>query len=314
MIQNILMMLPIADAQIKDLEENYKVFKLWQEADPESALGRIRKDITGIVSIVSDKCIVSGKLIRALPNLEIIAHCGVGYDNIDMKTAKEQGIVVTYTPDVLTDDVADIATGLVLTVLRRMVESDLYVRTGQWAKKGSMPLGRTLAGRTMGIVGMGRIGQAIARRAEVFGMKVIYFGPNKKSEVSYRYYSVLHKMAEECDVLMLACSYSEATHYLIDSKVLKLLGKNGVLINISRGKVVKEQDLIDALESGVIAGAGLDVFENEPNVPSALCRLDNVVLQSHQGSATVETRTIMSQLVVDNLKLYFEKAEVLTPV
>ncbi|MFH1158786.1 MAG: 2-hydroxyacid dehydrogenase [Pseudomonadota bacterium] len=313
MIQNILMMGPLPDAQMKDLEENYKVFRLWQEADPEAALGRIREEVTGMVSLFG-KSVVSSKLIRALPNLEIIAHYGVGYDNIDIQAAREQGVIVTNTPGVLTDDTADIATGLVLAVFRRMVEGDMYVRTGQWAKKGSMPLGRTLGGKTMGIVGMGRIGQAIARRAEVFGMKVVYFGPNKKSGISYHYYNDLNKMAEECDVLMLACSYSEATHHLIDSKVLKSLGKNGVLINISRGKVVKEQALIDALEGGVIAGAGLDVFENEPDVPPALCRLDNVVLQPHQGSATVETRSAMAQLVVDNLKLYFEKAEVLTPV
>ena len=313
MIQNILMMWPISEAQMKYLEENYKVFRLWQEADPEAALGRIRKDINGIVSIAG-KGVVSSKLIRALPNLEIIAHYGVGYDNVDVKTAKEQGVIVTNTPDVLTDDVADLAIGLVLAVFRRMVEDDLYVRTGQWAKKGRTLIGRTLKGKTIGIVGMGRIGQAIARRAEVFGMKVIYFGLNKKPEISYRYYDNLHKMIEECDVLMPICPYSEATHHIIDPKALKALGKNGILINISRGKVVNEQALIDALEGGVIAGAGLDVFENEPDVPLALCRLDNVVLQSHQGSATVETRAAMAQIVVDNLDLYFEKAEVLTPV
>ena len=313
MIQNILMMWPISEVQMKYLEEKYKVFRLWQEADPEAALDRIRKDINGIVSIAG-KGVVSGKLIRALPNLEIIAHSGVGYDNIDIQVAKDQGVIVTNTPDVLTDDVADLAMGLVLAVLRRMVEDDMYVRTGQWAKKKRSLVGRTLTGKTMGIVGMGRIGQAIARRAEVFGMKIIYFGLNKKPEISYRYYNDLHKMVKECDVLMPSCPYSEATHHLIDPKALKVLGKNGILVNISRGKVVNEQALIDALEGGVIAGAGLDVFENEPDVPLALCRLDNVVLQSHQGSATVETRAAMDRLVIDNLDLYFKKAEVLTPV
>ena len=145
-------------------------------------------------------------------------------------------------------------------------------------------------------------------------MRVIYFGPNKKSDIPYTYYNDLHKMAEDCDILTVACSYSEVTHQLIDARVLKLLGKDGVLINIARGRVVNEQDLIEALESGVIAGAGLDVFENEPQVPSRLCRLSNVILQPHQGSATVESREAEAQLVVDNLKSYFTKATALTPV
>lgn len=312
MKQNILMMGPLPAVQMKELDDNYRVFKLWQESDPEARLNEIRKDINGIVSIFGRT--VSGKLIRALPNLEIIAHCAVGYDDIDIQAAKEQGVVVTNTPGVLTDDTADLAIGLVLAVFRRMVEGDIYVRSGQWAKRGDMPLGRSLKGRTMGIVGLGRIGQAIASRAEIFGMKVIYFGPNKKSGISYDYYNNLQKMAEDCDILMLSCLYSQATHHLVNGKILKSLGKNGVLINIARGRVVNERDLIDALEGGVIGGAGLDVFENEPDVPSSFCRLDNVVLQPHQGSATAETRAAMAQLVVDNLRGYFEKAEVLTPV
>lgn len=312
MTQNILMMGPLLPEQTKELEKNYNVFKLWQESDPEAALNRIRADITGMVSVFGRK--VSGKLIRALPNLEIIAHCAVGYDDIDIPAAKERGVIVTNTPGVLTDDTADLAIGLVLAVFRRMVEGDIYVRSGQWAKRGDMPLGRTLKGKTMGIVGMGRIGQAIAKRAEVFGMKVIYFGPRKKQDISYEYYNNLQKLVENCDVLMASCLYSQETHHLINAKVLKSLGKNGILINISRGRVVNERDLVDALEGGVIGGAGLDVFENEPDVPSSFCRLDNVVLQPHQGSGTVETRAAMAQLVVDNLKLYFEKAEVLTPV
>jgi len=312
MTQNILMMGPLPAAQMKELEESYAVLKLWQEPDPEAKLNEIRKDISGMVSVFGQN--VSGKLIRALPNLEIIAHCAVGYDDIDILAAKEQGVVVTNTPGVLTDDTADLAIGLVLGVFRRMVEGDIYVRSGQWAKRGPMPLGRTLKGKTMGIVGMGRIGRAIARRAEVFGMRVIYFGPNKKSDISYAYYHNLQEMAKDCDVLMLSCLYSKATHHLINARILKSLGKNGVLVNIARGKVVHERDLIDALEGGVIGGAGLDVFENEPDVPSSFCHLDNVVLQPHQGSATVETRAAMAQLVVDNLRGYFEKAEVLTPV
>jgi len=293
------------------LEENYKVYRLWEAKDPEALLNEIRNKITGIVSTAWFG--VSGKVIRAMPNLEIISHFGVGYDSVDVKTAKEQGIIVTNTPDVLTDDTADVGIALVLAVFRRVVEGDIYVRSGQWMKKGNLPLGRALRGKTMGIVGIGRIGQAVARRAEAFGMKIIYHGPKKK-DLKYEFFASIEEMAEKCEVLMVTCPYNQFTHHLINAKTLKALGKKGILVNIARGKIVDEKALIDALESGTIGGAGLDVFEHEPDVPSALCRLDNVVLQPHVGSATHETRGAMAQLVVDNLKLYFEKAQVLTPV
>lgn len=238
----------------------------------------------------------------------------MGYDNIDLEAAKERGVVVTHTPDVLTEDTADIGMGLLLATLRRLVEGDIYARSGQWAKKGLMPPGRSLHGKTMGIVGLGRIGQSVARKAEAFGIKVVYFGRSKKEGLSYQWFDDLEAMAKEVDILMLTCPGGKATHHLINAKILKALGKNGFLVNIARGSVVHEQDLIDALESGVIAGAGLDVFENEPHVPSALTHLDNVVLQPHVGSSTVEARDSMAQLVVDNLQGWFDEAKVLTQV
>jgi lactate dehydrogenase-like 2-hydroxyacid dehydrogenase len=308
----ILVLARLPDAQLAQLQEKFILHILSKTEDPEAKLKEIGAGIHGMISAVWAP--VSGKLIRALPNLEIIAHFGVGYDNIDIQTAKDQGVIVTNTPDVLTDDTADIGIGLTLCVLRRLVEGDIYARTGQWAKKGSLPLGRSLRGKTMGIVGLGRIGQAIAHRAEAFGIKVVYHGPRKKKGIDYPHYSDLSNMADISDVLMIACPYGKETHHLIDGKILKSLGKNGFLINIARGKIVDEIALIDALESGVIAGAGLDVFENEPDIPVALCRLDNVVIQPHVGSATHETRTAMAQLVVDNLLAYFEKAETLTPI
>ncbi|HYD18198.1 MAG TPA: 2-hydroxyacid dehydrogenase [Patescibacteria group bacterium] len=311
MAQEVLVMGPIPAAQLETLEKNYRIHRLWQAENPETKLNEVRNNITGVVSTAWSG--VSAKLIRALPNLEIISHFGVGYDNVDVKAAKAQGIVVTNTPDVLTDDTADIGIALLLAVFRRTVEGDIYVRSGQWAKKGALPLGRSLRGRKIGIVGLGRIGEAIARRAEAFGLQVIYHGPRDK-RAPYPYFPDLLSMAEQVDILMVACPYSPATHHLINTAVLKALGREGVLINIARGRIVDEEALIAALESGIIAGAGLDVFENEPDVPSALCRLDNVVLQPHVGSATHETRGAMAQLVVDNLRLYFEKAEVLTPV
>lgn len=311
MAQEVLVMGPIPAAQLEQLEKNYRIHKLWQAENPEAKLNEVRNNITGMVSTAFFG--VTAKIIRALPNLEIISHFGVGYDSVDVKVAKEQGVIVTNTPDVLTDDTADIGIALTLAVFRRTVEGDIYVRSGQWIKKGPMPLGRSLRGKTMGIVGLGRIGQAIAKRAEAFGLNIIYHGPRDK-KAAYPFVASLEEMAAKSDILMVACPYSADTHHLVDARVLKALGRDGVLVNIARGKIVDEKALIDALEAGVIAGAGLDVFEKEPDVPSALCRLDNVVLQPHVGSATHETRGAMAQLVVDNLLLYFEKAEVLTPV
>ncbi len=302
---------PIPAAQLDQLEKNYRIHKLWQSENPEAKLNEVRNNITGMVSTAFFG--VTAKIIRALPNLEIISHFGVGYDSVDVKAAKEQGIIVTNTPDVLTDDTADIGIALTLAVFRRTVEGDIYVRSGQWVKKGPMPLGRSLRGKTMGIIGLGRIGQAIATRARAFGLNIIYHGPRDK-KVSYPFVASLEEMAAKSDILMVACPYTTDTHQLVDARILKALGRDGVLINIARGKIVDEKALVDALEAGVIAGAGLDVFEKEPDVPSALCRLDNVVLQPHVGSATHETRGAMAQLVVDNLLLYFEKAQVLTPV
>jgi len=312
MRQKILMMGPIPAAQMQVLEENYAVTRLWQESDPEKALGGVKDDVTAIVSTAFGK--VSAKLIHALPNLEIISHFGVGYDSIDIAAARQRGIVVTNTPDVLTDDTADMGMALTLAVFRRIVEGDIYVRSGQWAKKGAMPLGRALRGRRMGIVGLGRIGQAVAQRAAAFGVDIAYTGRQKKAGVHWPFYPDVRTLAEACQILMICCAYTPETHHLVDMPVLKALGREGVVVNIARGKIIDEQALIDALQSGLIAGAGLDVFENEPDVPSSLCRLDNVVLQPHQGSATHETRAAMAQLVVDNLRMYFEKAEVLTPV
>ncbi len=312
MRQKILMMGPIPAAQMQELEENYDVTKLWLAPDPEATLAAVRQDITAIVSTAFGK--VSAKLIQALPNLEIISHFGVGYDSIDVAAAQERAVIVTNTPDVLTDDTADIGLALTLAVFRRIVEGDIYVRSGQWAKKGAMPLGRGLRGRTMGIIGMGRIGQAVAARARAFGIQIAYTGRGKKAGVDAAFYPDAVSLAAASDILMICCAYTPDTHQLVNMPVLKALGRDGVVVNIARGKIVDELGLIDALQSGLIAGAGLDVFENEPDVPSALCRLDNVVLLPHLGSATHDTRAAMGRLVLENLRLYFEKAEVLTPV
>ncbi|MDB5492250.1 MAG: Hydroxyacid dehydrogenase [Micavibrio sp.] len=292
------------------LEQHFRVIRLWREQDPEAVLQQERMNIVAVLSIAGVP--VRTHLIEALPNLEIIAQNGVGVDNIDLKFTATRGIAVTNTPDVLTDDTADTALALLLAVARRVCEGDMYVRVGKWAN-GPMPLGTSLAGKTAGVVGLGRIGHAIARRCAAFGMNIAYHGRSKK-DVPYTYYDDVKVMAEASDFLILACAATPQTRDLINYDVLEALGKRGILVNVARGSVVKELDLLAALSNRTIAGAGLDVYQNEPNVPEALISMDNVVLLPHVGSATLETRTKMGQLVVQNLMAHFEGRPLLTPV
>lgn len=312
MNHDILMLGPLPSAQMEELKERYTLHCLWREKEPEKVLEAIRDKIGAIVATAWNQ--VPGKLIRALPNLEIIANFGVGTDNIDLEAARARGVPVTNTPDVLTEDTADFAMALLLAVTRRVVEGDIYARTGRWTKKGMMPLGRSLRGKRLGIVGLGRIGRAVGKRAEAFGLEVAWHGPSRKKGIKWPYFKSLAELADAVDFLVVACPGGEKTRHLIDMKILKFLGREGVLINIARGSVVSESDLIDALEGGLIAGAGLDVFEDEPHVPASLARMDNVVLSPHQASATHETRAAMARLVVENLDSYFSQAKLLTPV
>jgi hydroxypyruvate reductase len=310
MAKTILALGSLMPKEMEALESHFSVIRLWKEKDPEAALQKHKNEITGIVSTWETP--VSARLISALPSLEIISQCAVGIDNIDLKAAAARGVAVTNTPGVLTDDTADIALALILATARRVVEGDMYVRVGKWAN-GDMPLGTSLSGKTAGIVGLGRIGKAIARRCEAFNMKVIYNGPQKK-DMAYEYYKDLKVMAAACDFLVVAASGGQATENLIDYKILDALGPKGVLINIARGSVVKEDDLLVALRNKAIGGAGLDVHAREPHVPEALFSMDNVVLLPHIGSATHETRSRMGQLVVDNLLAHFSGQPLKTPV
>ncbi len=301
----------ILPKEMEELELHFDVIKLWKERDPEAVLQERKEDIVAIASVYFVP--VSKSLIDALPNLKIISQFAVGYDNIDLIAAKERGIRVTNTPDVLTDDTADIALSLLLALSRRICEGDMFVRVGKWLN-GAMPLGNSLKGKVAGIVGMGRIGQAIASRCTAFGLEIVYQGPRKKEGISYRYEPDLHKLAEVSDYLILACPGGASTHQMVGSSVLKALGSEGFLINISRGSVVVEEDLITALKEKRIAGAGMDVFAHEPNVPEEMVKMDNVVLLPHIGSATIETRGEMGQLVVKNLLAHFAGLPLLTPV
>lgn len=297
--------------EIAELERHFDVIKLYKEPDPESVLKSRRDDIQGICSIYNRP--VTKGLIESLPNVEIIAQFGVGVDNIDLKAAAARGVMVTNTPGLLTEDTADTAMSLLLAVSRRVCEGDMFVRVGKW-HSGPLPLGRTLKGKKAGIVGLGRIGKAIAKRCAAFDMEIAYHGPNEKKDSGYKYYKDLHDMARASDYLILACPGGEDTNGLVDMTVLDALGADGFLINISRGSVVDEPALVEYLVNRKIAGAGMDVFIHEPNVPAELISLDNVVLLPHIGSATVETRTKMGKLVIGNLLAHFEGQALLTPV
>jgi lactate dehydrogenase-like 2-hydroxyacid dehydrogenase len=248
------------------------------------------------------------------PKLEIVSSFGVGYDHVDAKWAGEHGIVVTNTPDVLNEEVADTSIGLLLCTVREFPQADRYVREGKWEKAG-YPLSRaTLRDRTVGMVGMGRIGKAIARRLDAFGVPVVYHSRNPQAGVSYKYYPDLLAMARDVDTLMVIVPGGAATKNLINKEVLEALGPNGILINMARGSVVDEPALIAALKAKTILAAGLDVFVNEPHVPAELIGMDNVVLLPHLGSASDYTRRAMDQLVVDNLLAWFSGKPPLTPV
>ncbi len=248
---------------------------------------------------------VDAAMMELLPNLEIAACFGVGFDGIDTTYATANGIAVTNTPGVLTDCVADLGMALILATLRRVVVGDRYVRSGRWVSEGFMDLTDSPRGRVLGIVGLGRIGLELSKRAEAFGMSIAYHNRTERNDVSYPYYSSPIALAEACDVLALTCPGGDATLNLINQEVLSALGPKGFLINIARGSVVDEAALVQALREHAIAGAGLDVFADEPNVPEELFSFDHVVLQPHQASATVETRTAMGNLTIDNLLAHF---------
>jgi len=256
---------------------------------------------------------IDNAFMSRLPKLQIVSTFGVGYDHIDAAWAGKQGIIVTHTPDVLNEEVADTAMGLLLCTVRQLPQADRFVRRGEWVTK-EFPHTQTLRDRTIGIVGLGRIGKAIARRLDAANVPVAYHGRNRQPEVAYRYYADLVEMAREVDVLLVITPGGAGTRHLINAQVLEALGPNGILINVARGSVVDEAALIEALRQKKIYAAGLDVFANEPNVPQALIDMEQVVLLPHVGSASLYTRRAMDQLVVDNLIAWADGKPPLTPV
>lgn len=258
---------------------------------------------------------IDRRLIDALPALEIIAHYGVGYDAVDSRHAASKGVVVTNTPDVLTEEVADTALGLLINTVRELPQAEAFVRDGKWVGDDEYPPSRlTLRERKVGIFGMGRIGLAVARRVEAFGLPVSYHNRSRVEGVSYTYHASLLELAEAVDTLISVAPGTPATHKAVNREVLKTLGPDGVFINIGRGSTVDEEALIAALADGTIAAAGLDVFANEPDVPRALLDLPNVSVLPHLGAASVHTRRAMGNLVADNLDEWFRTGAAKTPV
>ncbi|ELY5932043.1 2-hydroxyacid dehydrogenase [Cronobacter turicensis] len=299
----------LPDALTVELRERYDLreFSQMSDADVEAIAG----DITALVT--NGEAVVTRAFITRLPALSLIAVFGVGYDGVDVAAARERGIVVTHTPGVLTDDVADLAIGLMLATSRRIVAAQKFIEQGGW-QQGGFTWTRKVSGARLGIFGMGRIGQAIARRAQAFDMAISYTGRQPHSALPYRFVPALQQLAQESDFLVLCAPGGDATRGVVNAAVLEALGPQGILINIARGSVVDEAALIAALESGAIAGAGLDVFTDEPNVPAALQQRDNVVITPHMASATWETRREMSRLVLENVNAWCTGEPLITPV
>lgn len=302
---------PELDALLQRLDQ-VQVHPLWKESDPQAFLAQRGADFEALVSHV--RFGVSNDTLDALPNLKAISNFGVGYEKIDVQRAADRGIQVANTPEVLNGCVADLAMGLLLDTARGVSATDRFVRSGAWAKGQQRPLMTRVHGKKLGVLGLGGIGQAIAQRAAGFDMEVRYNTRRPVAGVPYTHEPDLLVLATWCDFLVVACVGGPSTHHLVSADVLRALGPRGILVNIARGSVVDEAALVQALVDQTIAGAGLDVFENEPHVPPTLLALDQVVLQSHVAGFTRETRRDMEQLVVDNLVAYFKTGQVLTPI
>ena len=288
-------------------------FDLMEIAGPDPAL--ITEDMASRVEGVASFNAMPAAIMDALPKLKVVANMGVGYDGVDVGHAARKGIVVTNTPDVLDEEVADTTIGLLLNTLRLLPQAENYLRAGHWAEKGPFRLSPlSLRGRSVGMYGLGRIGQQIARRLEPFNVKLSYHTRSPRPEVDYDYYPSLEALAEAVDTLICIVPKTPETRQTINRDILGRLGENGVLINVGRGWTVHEGDLIEALEGKFIAGAGLDVFDDEPNVPDGLLRFDNVSLLPHVASASVITRNAMADLVANNLHSWFSDGKPLTPV
>lgn len=295
----------------RGLESRFTLHRLWQAENREAFLAEVGPRIAGL-AISSSGGRLDDSLLAHLPALQIVSSFGVGYDHVDLPSVTARRLIVTNTPGVLTEEVADLTLGLLLATLRQIPAAERHVRAGLWPK-GGFPLSPSLRGRKVGILGLGDIGLATARRLEAFGVEVAYHTRTPR-DLPYAYYESPVALATAVDVLIVLTPGGDATRHLVDTAVLTALGPDGVLINVARGSVVDTEALIEALQNGTILTAGLDVFEDEPRVPQALIDMPHVLLLPHVGSASVVTRAAMGQLVVDNLVSWFETGKPVTPI
>jgi len=310
---DILLAQPIRPVTVDILRQKFVIHTPYDDNDPDAALSIISPDIRALA--VGPAIKVNRVFIEKFPKLELISFYGVGYDVVDVETAVAKNIMVTNTPDVLTEEVADTAIGLMIMTVRELGQAERYLRDGRWLNEGIYPFTQgTLRGKTVGILGLGRIGKAIARRAQSFGLEIIYHGRNRQNDVTYRYFDDLSAMAKACDILIVSTPGGAATHHIVDGGVLAALGPDGILINIGRGSTVNELTLIEALSSQSILAAGLDVYETEPAHPIELMETGRVVLLPHVASASIHTRDLMGELVAKNIVSWFEIGTALTPV
>ena len=296
-----------------ELEANFALFPIYQADDPDAYLAEHGHCIRGVAG--RGDLALGRRMMKAMPNLEIIAVFGAGYDGVDVDAASQAGVLVTNTPDVLSGDVADLAVALFMGVTRNIANAHEYVRSGEWSRRGPLPLYRRIAGQRAGIVGLGRIGLEIGKRMSALGMDIAYWSRSAKDcPEGWEWVSDPHELALRSQALFVALAANAETHHFVDRRMIEALGRDGVLINISRSTTIDERAMLDSLESGALGSAGIDVFEGEPDVDPRFRELDNVLLHPHHGSGTVESRREMGELVVGNLKSHFFGNGALTPV
>lgn len=303
---------PLKPSLSESLAVDHDALTLPTDGTRAAFLAEYGEAVTAVVT--SGRTGVDAALMSELPNLGAIVHFGVGYDTTDVEVAAQRGVGVSNTPDVLTDCVADTAVGLLIDTLRGFSAADRFVRAGRWPREGNVPLSRKVSGTRVGVIGLGRIGSAIADRLVGFGCDIAYHNRNEIPDSPFRYSASAVGLATSVDVLVVAAAGGKGTRQLVDREVLEALGSDGYLINVARGSVIDEVALVDLLTSGGLAGAGLDVFADEPNAPAELFDLDNVVLLPHVGSGTTETRAAMEALTLTNLTEYLEAGTLTTPV
>ena len=312
MSHTLLLMGPLLPSVMQTLEDTYTVHRYWESTDQPALLQQIADNCVGVVTDGGRG--VEAAVLEQLPNAKIVAVFGVGVDAVDRDYCKAHGIAVSNTPDVLSDDVADMAVALALAISRQLVVGDQYARAGRWPTEGAMPLTRRMMGKRAGIYGMGSIGNALARRLTGFDMPISYCNRRERPDSPYTFVPSLADLASRVDYLFVTASATPESIGAVNAQVLDALGPDGYVVNVSRGTLIDEPALVSYLQDKRIAGAGLDVFSAEPTIPPELFALDNVVLQPHNASGTWETREAMGKLVLDNLQAYFASEPLLTPV